>query len=137
MDNALHANRVHRLVCVNHESSRCLVTSAPIANAKGIEKPTKPVYSNGGWISIPGDCSSGLSPLPSEGTSASWVKGLAGKTSNPRKNTATPARTAPAHDTNDASSERALDKATTENSIRSAVQNSSEPSIPPHNAASV
>jgi hypothetical protein len=48
MLSAVQAKRVHCRVAVNQESSSRLVKSAPIANANGIENPTKPVYSKGG-----------------------------------------------------------------------------------------
>src|SRR3712207_4795236 len=96
IDSADHANNVHRRVDVNQASSSLFVMRAATANANGIENPTNPVYSRGGWISIPGDCSSGLSPLPSAGTGDNRVNGSAGINRSMRKNNVTPDRTAPA-----------------------------------------
>src|SRR5665809_167422 len=84
---------------------------------------------------IPGDCKSGLSPLPSIGTSpATGANGLPGKATMNKKNPAVPIRTAPAPPTNLELRAGALAIARAEKPVRRVVQNNNEPSIPPHSA---
>ena len=53
--------RIHRA----HATSRRPPIRAAIEKAKGTEKPTYPMYSSGGWNTMPGSCSRGFKSLPS------------------------------------------------------------------------
>src|SRR5688500_11781277 len=69
----IHANIVQRRTARSHASSRCPVMSAAMANANGIVIPTKPMYSDGGWMTLEKFYSSGFSPLPAGGTCVKYV----------------------------------------------------------------
>src|SRR5207247_792925 len=58
---------VQRRTARSHESSRWPVISAAMQKANGIVMPTKPVYSDGGWIAMYTFCRSGFNPRPSTG----------------------------------------------------------------------
>ena len=51
-DRKIHANIVQRRTARSHASSRCPVMSAAMPNANGIVIPTKPMYSDGGWMTM-------------------------------------------------------------------------------------
>ena len=61
----IHATVVHGRDQRAHVASRRPDSSAAIAKANATEKPTYPMYSIGGWITIPGSCSRGLRSRPS------------------------------------------------------------------------
>src|SRR6185369_9772653 len=52
IDRNSQANIVQRRTARSHESSRSPVISAAMPNANGIVMPTKPMYSDGGWIAM-------------------------------------------------------------------------------------
>src|ERR1044072_2724633 len=83
-----------RRVAARQSLLRRRVTSAPTANASGIEKSVYPEYSIGGWNIIAGWRSSGLRPVPSGGAAASVLNGLSKNSVSIRKNEAKPSRTA-------------------------------------------
>ena len=51
-DRKIHANIVQRRTARSHASSRWPVMSAAIPKANGIVIPTKPIYSDGGWMTM-------------------------------------------------------------------------------------
>src|SRR5690606_27530283 len=59
-------------------------SNAAAPSANGIEVLTSPVSRNGGWISIPGSTSSGLSPCPSTSSTGDTSNGGEKKTSAAR-----------------------------------------------------
>ncbi len=76
MDRNSQDTMVHLRIAWSQPTSRRFETSAAIAKANGMVMLMYPRYSMGGWITMPGFCSCGLSPLPSAGVNGSRSKGL-------------------------------------------------------------
>ena len=86
---------VQRRTARSHESSRRPVMSAAMQNAYGMVIPTKPTYSDGGWITMYGFCRSGFNPRPLVGASVRYVsKGFLCTIITNRKNSWTSEMTA-------------------------------------------
>src|SRR3954453_3121640 len=137
-----HVTRVQRRVVWIQASPGWRVINEPMAKANGMEKPTYPRYSIGGWIAMAGYCRRGLRPLPS-GTAtislsvASIWKGLAMKLLRTRKNVWMAPITPRTHGMK-SRWRRRLVKATTAAEVeRRQLQKRREPSCPPHHAANL
>src|SRR5215472_11515435 len=137
-----HVTSVQRRVVWIQPSPGCRVISDPIANANGTANPTYPRYNIGGWIAIAGYCSSGERPLPS-GTAmislsvASIWNGFAMKLLSTRKNVWTVVSTPTTYGIISRCRRRFVNTTTAPYVESSQLQNSSDPSCPPHHAANL
>src|SRR5664279_1235984 len=82
-----HATVVHGRDQRAHVASRRPPISAASAKEKATEKPTYPMYSNGGWNTMPGSCSSGFRSRPSAAGGTRRSNGFDVNSRNNRKPT--------------------------------------------------
>ncbi len=113
------------------------MTSAPIANANGIEKSVYPEYSIGGWNIIAGWRSSGLRPVPSCGTCASVSNGFAQNSVSIRKNAPNVISTAVATGATSRTRRRVSASAALDQIDSSHTHSSSDPSCEDHAAVAL
>src|SRR5512138_305598 len=147
-----HAHNAQRRVRRIQRSSVRPVISAAIAKEYGITNETKPRYSIGGWMIIPGWRRSGFRPRPSSGVKrtlpAGWnvysltpskvwyscAKGFSKKTFIPMKNAIVTQATTITHGRNSRSRSHLRSVTSEANADINQDQKSSEPDCPPHQA---
>ena len=118
-------------------SLRQRVRSAVMAKANGTEKPTYPRYSIGGWNTIPGSCNKGLRSFPSMGTGNSRSNGFDKNRIRPKKPTMSHPCTARITGRCCGYRLRPYQATTRVYKVRIQTQRYSDPSCPPHRAATL
>ena len=128
------ATLVHGRVQRSQRASTLPSSSAAMAKANGTEKPAQPTYCIGGWMIMPGSCSSGLRSWPSAAAGSRRMKGLEVKIRKATKPKPTMPSTPSTRATTGCGSRRENSATAAFQQARISVHSSSEPSWEPQTA---